>query len=51
LDDNVVESARKDEEEKSVPNRYLIKKQAQIMVDSKSKKKGIKAPKGATQKT
>ncbi|KAE9523802.1 hypothetical protein AGLY_015690 [Aphis glycines] len=51
LEDNVVESANKDEEEKPVPNRYLIKKQAQIMVDSKSKKKGIKTPKGTTQKT
>uniref|UniRef100_A0A2S2NKJ6 Uncharacterized protein n=2 Tax=Schizaphis graminum TaxID=13262 RepID=A0A2S2NKJ6_SCHGA len=51
LENNVVESANKDEEEKPVPNRYLIKKQAQIMVDSKSKKKGIKTSKGTTQKT
>lgn len=45
-----MESANKDEEEKPVPNRYLIKKKAQIMVDSKTKKKGIKAPKGVAQK-
>jgi hypothetical protein len=50
LEDSVVESANKDEEEKPVPNRYLIKKQAQIMVDSKSKKKGMKSPRGATQR-
>lgn len=46
LDDNVVESANKDEEEKPIPSRYVIKKQAQIMVDSKSKKKGAKSQRG-----
>ncbi|VVC33810.1 Hypothetical protein CINCED_3A011932 [Cinara cedri] len=51
LDDDVVEPANKDQEEKPIPNRYFIKKQAQIVVDSKIKgKKGIKAPKGAIQR-
>ncbi|XP_050441686.1 outer dynein arm-docking complex subunit 3 [Adelges cooleyi] len=47
LGENVVESANKleEEEEKPVPNRYLIKKQAQLVVDSKSKKKGFRMQK------
>lgn len=50
LDDNVAELSNKEDEEKPIPNRYLIKKQAQIMVDSKSKKKGVKSQRGTMQR-
>jgi len=45
-----MEAANKEEDEKPVPNRLVIKKQAQIMVDSKSKKKGVKASRGTVQR-
>jgi len=50
LDENAVDAANKEDEEKPVPNRYVMKKRAQIMVESKSKKKGMKAPRGTTRK-
>ncbi|XP_050547095.1 outer dynein arm-docking complex subunit 3-like [Daktulosphaira vitifoliae] len=46
LDENNLEVANKEEEEKLVSNRSIIKKQAQVILDSKTKKKGLRIKKG-----